>query len=295
MIISRRQFLGMTMAGMGALPPGLAFANKEPAGALKVGFMVWRIGDTLDFDKQVEWVANAGFESISFHSSAGQPGKWRGVEPATADAKERQRIKRLLSRFTGCEIHAPFDAVVRPETPEPVLKRLEEVLAFAGDVGARIVTVHAEAPYRGAFDLCWQKALDRLDAAAAKAGVRIGLEFNSGFEWLRQPRRQYIGATLDVGHMYQRNGAGYRPYVTLEGLVKFLDEVLFHLHVHDYDGKNDHIEVGTGRIDFDEMLKGLDAIGYRGALCLELNPDRCPPDGVRRSADFLRKHSAALK
>lgn len=283
------------MAGMGALPPGFAFANKESAGALKVGFMVWRIGDTLDFDKQVEWVANAGFESISFHSSAGQPGKWRGVEPATADAKERQRIKRLLSRFTGCEIHAPFDAVVRPETPEPVLKRLEEVFAFAGDVGARIVTVHVEAPRKKASDSSWQKALDRLDAAAAKAGVRIGLEFNSGFEWLRQPRRQHIGATLDVGHMYQHDGAGYRPYGTIEGLVKFLNEVLFHLHVHDYDGQYDHIEVGTGRIDFDGMLKGLDAIGYRGALCLELNPDRCPPDGVRRSAAFLRKHAAALK
>ncbi len=283
------------MAGIGALPPGLAFANKEPAGALKVGFMVWRIGDILDFDKQVEWVAKSGFESISFHSSAGQTGKWRGVEPATADAGERQRIKRLLSRFADYEIHAPFDAVVRPETPEPVLKRLEDVVAFAGDVGARIVTIHVEAPCAGCFDLCWQKALDRLDAAAGKAGVRIGLEFDSGFEWLRRPRRRYIGATLDVGHMYHHNGAGYRPYKTIQGLVMFLNEVLFHLHIHDYDGKNDHIEVGTGRVDFDGILKGLNTIGYRGALCLELNPDRCPPDGVQRSAAFLRKLAATLK
>ena len=77
--------------------------------------------------------------------------------------------------------------------------------------------------------------------------------------------------------MYHHDGVGYRPYGSIEGLVEFLNEVLFHLHVHDYDGTNDHIEVGTGRIDFDGMLKGLGAIGYRGALCLELNPDRCPP------------------
>jgi sugar phosphate isomerase/epimerase len=262
---------------------------------LTVGFMVWRIGDVLDFDKQVEWVAQADFESISFHSSAGVPGKWRGVEPTATDARERQRIRRLLSRFVGHEIHAPFDAVLRPETPEPVLKRLEEVLAFAGDVGASILTVHVEAPRKESPDTLWQKALDRLDAATAKAGVRIGLEFNNGFEWLRKPRRERIGATLDIGHMYHRDGAGYRPYGTIGGLVRFLDEVLFHLHVHDYDGKDDHIEVGTGRINFDDVLRNLNAIDYRGALCLELNPDRCPPDGIRRSAAFLRKRAGELR
>ncbi|MCX7827192.1 MAG: sugar phosphate isomerase/epimerase [Verrucomicrobiae bacterium] len=295
-MISRRQFLTVASAtAAGVLSRRLASAEKEPSGGLKIGFMIWRIGDILDFDKQVEWVAQAGFESISFHSSAGVPGKWQGIEPATADANQRRRIKRLLSRFVGYEIHAPFDAVLRTETPEPVLRRLGEVPAVAGAVGASIVTVHVEAPRKGSSDTLWQKALDRLDAAATQAGVRIGLEFNSGFEWLRQPRRPRIGATLDIGHMYHRDGAGYRPYGTIGALVKFLDEVLFHLHVHDYDGKDDHIEVGTGRIDFDDVLRNLNAIGYRGALCLELNPDRCPPDGIRRSAAFLRARANEVK
>ncbi len=284
----------MAMAGMGVLSPRFVFANKESSGALRLGFMVWRIGDILDFDKQVEWVAQAGFESISFHSSSGVAGKWQGVEPATADAKERQRLRQLLSRFAGYEIHAPFDAVVRPETTGLVLERLEEVIGFAGDVGASIVTVHVEAPRKEASDMSWQKALDKLDAVAAKADVRVGLEFNSGFEWLRKPSRERIGTTLDIGHMYHHEGLGYRPYGSIGGLVKFLDKTLFHLHVHDYDGKNDHLEIGTGRIDFDDMLKNLNAIGYRGTLCFELNPDRCPPEGVRRSAAFLRKRAAMI-
>jgi len=258
---------------------------------LRLGFMVWRIGDILDFDRQVEWVAHAGFESIAFHASAGTPGKWRGVDPAAANSAERQRIRRLLASFSGYEIHAPFDAVIKPETPERSLKKLEQVLAFAGDVGASIVTVHVEPPPSQASDAGWQKALDRLDAAAAKAGVRVGLEFYTGFEWLRQPRRERIGATLDAGHMYLRDGAGYRPYGSIGRLARFLDEVLFHFHVHDYDGKVDHIEIGTGRVDFDDLLRALAALEYRGALCLELNPDRCSPDGIRRSAAFLRQHA----
>jgi len=289
--ISRRAFLKTALTVSASAVVGDVRAKPPPA--LPLGFMVWRIGDILDFDQQVEWVANAGFESISFHASAGVPGQWRGVEPAAASPAERQRIKRLLARFTGCEIHAPFDAVLRPETPEPVLKRLEEVIAFAGDVGAAIVTAHVEAPRPKAPDAAWHKALDLLDAAAAKAGVRIGLEFSRGFECLRQPRRERIGATLDVGHMYHNDGAGYRPYGSIGSLARFLGDVLFHLHVHDYNGETDHIEVGTGRVDFDGLLKALSAIDYRGTLCLELNPDRCPPDGIRRSAAFLRKRAVA--
>jgi sugar phosphate isomerase/epimerase len=287
--ICRRCFIRTALAATAAA--ATESVSAKPPRSLRLGFMVWRIGGILDFERQVEWVANAGSESISFHASAGVPGKWRGIEPATADAEQRKRIRRLLARFAGCEIHAPFDAVLRPETPEPILKRLEEVVTFAGDVGAVIVTVHVEAPRPQAPEAAWQKALDRLDAAVAKAGVRIGLEFNNGFEWLRQPRRKRIGATLDVGHMYLRDGAGYRPYGSIGRLARTLGDVLFHLHVHDYDGKADHIEIGTGRVDFDDLLEALAALAYRGALCLELNPDRCPPDGIRRSAAFLRQHA----
>ena len=291
--ICRRSFVQAALVATAAMAAGGVSA--EARRNLQLGFMVWRIGDILDFDRQVEWVANAGFESLSFHASAGVPGKWRGIEPAAADAKERRRIRQLLNPFTGCEIHAPFDAVMRPETPEPTLERLEEVLAFAGDVGAAIVTVHAEPPRPGTSEAAWQTALDRLDAAAAKAGVRIGLELSSGFEWLRQPRRKRIGATLDVGHMYLRDGAGYRPYGSVGRLARFLGDRLFHLHVHDYDRKADHIEIGMGRVDFDEVLAALAAMRYRGALCLELNPERCSPEGIRRSAAFLRQHALSAQ
>jgi len=268
--------------------------SKQSFEEMNLSCMVWRIGDILDFDKQVEWIASAGFESISFHASAGEPGKWRGIEPAAADQKERSRIKSLLARFTAREIHAPFDVKIQPEAPASILERLEEVLRFASDVGGDIVTIHADPPAQSkkTSATAWRKALDRLDATAAAAGLRIGLELNRGFDWLREPRRRRVGATLDVGHMYLRGGAGFRPYGTIGALIRSLDTDLFHLHLHDYDGQSDHIEIGTGQVDFDDILKALDDMGFRGALCLELNPDRCPPEGIRRSAEYLRKRAA---
>jgi len=40
--------------------------------------------------------------------------------------------------------------------------------------------------------------------------------------------------------------------------------------------------------------RGAEAPPTFGMLCLELNPDRCPPDGIRRSAVFLRKRAGEL-
>ena len=73
-----------------------------------VGVMAWRIGDVLDFDAQIDWVREAGFESFSFHASPGVPGQWRGVDPTAADRLERQRLRDRLSVFSSCEVHAPF-------------------------------------------------------------------------------------------------------------------------------------------------------------------------------------------
>jgi sugar phosphate isomerase/epimerase len=39
----------------------------------------------------------------------------------------------------------------------------------------------------------------------------------------------------------------------------------------------------------------LAAMKYRGALCLELNPERCSPEGIRRSAAFLRQRAVAMQ
>ena len=253
----------------------------------QIGFMVWRIGDILDFDAQLDWVRDAGFDAVSFHASPGSPGQWRGVEPSATDREERRRLRDRLSAFSMCEIHAPFRCALGPDGPPDVLDQLCPIIEFAGEVGASVVTVHGDAEL-------WQEQLGRLDAMAGAAGVVVGLELMHGFEALNAPRRARVGVTLDIGHMYFNDGEGYRPHGTIGGLVRSLGDTLVHLHVHDYDGAHDHIEVGTGRVDFDDVLRGLSTIGYEGALCLELNPDRVSPEGIRRSAGSLRARAEEL-
>jgi sugar phosphate isomerase/epimerase len=272
-----------------------AKSSQIELGALNLGFMCWRIGDILDIDAQIKWAADVGFESIGFHASPGTPGKWRGVDPMAADAKERLRIREMLSRFERREIHAPFEAKLAPVTPVEVLEKLQTTFTFAGDVGVEVVTVHADPPGLDEPDMAaWNETLDRLDEAAGAANIRVGIEFMSGFEWLRKPRREHIGATLDVGHMYLHDGAGYNPYGTIRDQIRFLDEVLYHIHIHDYDGETDHREIGTGLVDLDSALLGLADIGYKGMLCLELNPERVSPEGIKRSAEYLRRRAREL-
>ena len=287
-----------TGAGVALCDPsaGAAASAGPEAVSPNLAFMVWRIGDILDFDAQVAWVAEAGFESVAFHASPGRPGQWRGVDPGVAGATERARLRAMLEPFKAREIHAPFETKLEPDTPEMALDMLDTTCAFAGDVGADVVTVHADPPPPDVPEApdTWQAALDRLNAAAEKADIRIGIEFMQGFEWLRRPRRERIGATLDVGHMYLDDGAGYRPYGGIGDQIRDLDDVLFNMHIHDYNGEYDHIEIGTGRVDVDAVLRGLADIGYHGILSLELNPDRVSPEGIVRSAAFLRQRARAL-
>ena len=255
-----------------------------------IGCMIWRIGDILDFDAQLDWIRDAGFEAVSFHASSGSPGKWRGVDPAETDRNDRRRLRERLSRFSMCEVHAPFSYELTPDRTSDAIEELRPVIEFSGDVGASILTIHGEPPV---ITPCssepWYEALDKLSKMSYHAGLVIGLEITRGFEWLKAPRRPNIGVTLDVGHVYLNEGEGHRPYETIGGLVRALSDAMVHIHIHDYDGTHDHIEIGTGCIDFDELLHSLVTVGYEGALCLELNPDRVSPEGIRRSASSLRK------
>ena len=255
----------------------------------RIGFMAWRIGDILEFDKQIEWIHNAGFDGVSFHASPGIPNKWRGVDPAVTGNDERLRLKRKLSVFGMCEIHAPFALTLKTDELTPIAEKLTDHIRFAGDVGASVLTVHADIPaYSPKVFNEWEKHLSELNDLAGKAGVVVGLEITKGFEFIKEFGGDNIGVTLDVGHLYLNNGEGYRPYGTMGGIVRILREKLFHLHLHDYDGVNDHIEIGTGLLGFDELFHSLVEIGYDGAMCLELNPDLVSPEGIIRSLEYLR-------
>ena len=253
-----------------------------------LGFMLWRIGDMLDIDQQIDWITEAGFTAISFHAHPGVPGRWRGVDPAATGTAERHRLRERLAHFAMREIHAPFKPELTPDKPSETIAALEPVLSLAEDLGAELITVHGATPTLDQDGGPWYAALDHLEALADTRGVRIGLELMTGFEALDHPRRPHIGVTLDIGHMYHGGGAGYRLYGSIGDLVRSLGDLTIHIHAHDHDGRDDHIELGAGLIDYDDLMRAVVDIGYAGAFCLELNPDRVGLQGIGRSRRWLQ-------
>lgn len=247
--------------------------------------MAWRIGDILDVDEQIEWTRQAGFDGVAFHASPGTPGQWQGVDFTVADADRRAGLRQRVSRFAMVEIHAPFSRALADDALVDNVEDLLPVLDFAGDVGASVVTVHGALPADARH---WREPMGRLDAAAARNGVVVGLELTAAFEWVREWALPHVGVTLDVGHMYLNRARAMEPYSGMAHLVTELAPTLVHLHVHDFNGEHDHIALGAGHVDLAGLVAGLHEIGYARGLTLELNPDRVSPEAMRGCLAWLR-------
>lgn len=61
---------------------------------------------------------------------------------------------------------------------------------------------------------------------------------------------EYLGFTLDIGHN-EKNGDKAFPLFQQTHKIR-------HIHMHDYNGKSDHLAIGTGIIDFKKYKELLD-------------------------------------
>ena len=255
---------------------------------MQIGCMVWRIGDLLDFGEQIDWLRRHRFEAVSFWTCAGQPGVWQGFDFASATDDDVARLRDELSAFASVDLHAATPLSAAPAdkaSGRNAIDELHRAVQFAGDIGATTVTMHVEdlgqGGERSGDPLTTH--LGYLNHAAQAAGVRIGLELTHSYELALRANTPQIGLTLDVGHVSFDDGAGYREFGSIAGLIEHVGQRLFHLHVHDYDGVHDHIPIGTGQIDWPPIIEALRRIDYRGVLCLELNPDRASPEDILES------------
>lgn len=130
------------------------------------------------------------------------------------------------------------------------------------------------------------------DYAAAK-GQRLAFEPEPGmfidtmhhfaalFQRVNHPA---FGLTLDVGHLHCLGELPTAPHAWK------WRERLWNVHIEDmHTGVHDHLPFGEGTMDFSEVMGGLRAAGYQGALHVELS--RHSHDAVRtakRAIEFLQ-------
>jgi sugar phosphate isomerase/epimerase len=260
--------------------------------------MVWRTGKILDFWEQIDWFRKEGLPGISFHTGPCFNGQWAVFDVREEPAAARRQLKEAVAGFAESSIHGEFDIYdVSLTSPNDLVRRasvetLRSAIELAAEIGAPVVTTHegqtrAKVPNelrRAAL----AQSIAELAAIGEARGVQVGMELTRDYD-LALAAPASIGITLDTGHVSMQRGAGYREFGTIGGLVRHLGKKLVHIHAHDYDGKDDHIAIGAGGIDFPEIMRALKEIGFAGMLCLELSPDQTGPEGYLACRDLLQR------
>ncbi|MGH3392150.1 MAG: sugar phosphate isomerase/epimerase family protein, partial [Actinomadura sp.] len=143
----------------------------------------------------------------------------------------------------------------------------------------------------------WERLLSgcaEVVAAADTAGVPLGFEPEpgmfvedlDGYERLLAalggPAR--LGLTLDIGHC-----RCLEP-LSVPDCVRRAGPRLVNVQIDDMRrGVHEHLEFGTGEIDFPPVLAALGEIGYRGLVAVELpRHSHAAPAVCRSSLGFLR-------
>lgn len=191
--------------------------------------------------------------------------------------------------------HAP---TLLHDEPARRIDFLTRAVHIGADLGAEAVSFWAGVrPAAVPPALAWKRLVAGcatvLDAAD-RAGVTLGFEPEpgmlvediAGWQRLRQdlgePAR--FGITLDIGHCRCLEP---RP------VPECVHEVAAHLVNVQIDdmrrGVHEHLEFGTGEIDFPPVLRALTDAGYRGLVAVELpRHSHAAPTVAARSLDFLR-------
>ena len=259
-----------------------------------VGFMAWEIED-LDLLGQIEWLRDHDFAAVGFHANPLLAPR-SGLDPTDLSPEDRLRLELLMADFRSCEIHAPFGSYdINLVSPNPWIRlgsceALRPCFELGGALGARVVTIHTGAT-RAAVPPTQQlehlrPVLWELQDLAAEYDVAAAIEtadaFMSveAFDLLAETELPHVGVTLDVGHVAQ---AGV---MEVAAFIERYADLIFNVHLHDYNGSRDHITLGTGHLSLPPILAALRQIDYDGLLMLELAPD-CGVEGFLGSRDTL--------
>jgi sugar phosphate isomerase/epimerase len=266
------------------------------------GFANHRLADA------VTVIADLGYRGVALtldhdHLDPWSPGLAREVA-RTADLLRERDLGVVVE--TGARYlldpwhkHAP---TFLDDDPARRVDFLRRAVAIGADLGAEAVSCWAGVRPAGVDEaLAWRRLVDgvaEIAAVGADRGVPIGFEPEPGMlvediaGWRRL--RAALGApagfglTLDIGHC--------RCLEPL-GVPECVADVAAHLVNVQIDdmrrGVHEHLELGTGEIDFPPVLRALHDGGYRGLVAVELpRHSHAAPVVARESLAYLRAAEA---
>ena len=206
-----------------------------------------------------------------------------GVMSPAAWAGRVATHKEIVALFSGkVAVHGPFLGLVYNYMDHllraAVKERMGMTFDLARTLGAERLVLHTNFRYEVLqFELerfwlegnvvYWTKEIERY----AERGIQVVLENlvepnpELMVELADRVGSEYFGLCLDVGHVNVFSELSPAEWVERMG------KRLFHVHLHDNNGKTDqHLPVGSGTIDFDSLFDALETHAPNVTVSLEV-------------------------
>lgn len=232
------------------------------------------------------WAAEAGFDGIEVMMDD----RW--------DTHQQGYLEHLMEShgLPIAALHPPIGRGVWGLEPEQTLIKVAEL---AARIGAGTVVAHPPRAGRSLQKWCKGTLAEARSRGVAVAVENMPMDINQGVLGLRAPRtcchpEDLLGVgdvTLDTSH------CGVSGVDVLRAR-EVLEDQLRHVHLSDsrLTGADDHRPPGRGKLPLKELLAGLAAQDYPGAVSLELKPwplgapePRKIRQRMRESLEFTRQ------
>jgi sugar phosphate isomerase/epimerase len=288
---TRREF-GAVMAGAATAAvwprPAAGQGQRIPpsvVGGILVGVATYTYR-TFTFERMIASLRSVGISSLEIWGD----GEAHPLHPMRQSEADFKRVRQQLDA-AGITVSAYCTNFPNDVTPE-YLDR-----AFAGGtlLGARVLTTSCEKPI-----------LDRLDAAARKHKMKVGLHnhwngdswfvaskkdpkanFEGPADWeeAMKGRSEYMAINLDIGHFA---AAGHDPVT----FFKKNQSRIVSIHVKDRgsDPERSYVRFGKGATPITEFCRALKEARFPYAANIEYEIDeKEPTEGIREAYAYVRQ------
>ena len=246
----------------------------------------------------VDFAFKNGFSSVQIETTM------PNFFPEKYDEETRDEIRSYAdSRNVVLKVHSPGEGfslqTLHTSIQQAIIRRQQEIIDFAGDLGAKLVTIHPGTvpvftiPGKGNVPIDVQ--YPQLHLQGLKGAFKELLDYSRGktllcienapftdtvMKVLSELKEEHIFLAWDIAKMYRGEGTVHSKVE--EFFLKHLEKVR-ECHLHDRKEEGGHQIIGKGFVDFKRYLKLLS--NYDVEYTIEVRPI----ENALKSLGALRK------